>query len=388
MYKGIHSRIWQLLLCACLTMGLLTACGDSEPPATPAPPPLASELVFYGFAEDIPQSILDAFTREFGVKIHYLSYQSPEESDENIRAGKTYDVAVIENQLISPLVKDGLLAEIDFAKVPNFKNISANFRDLAIDPGNRHSVPCSYGTTGLLLRTDLVGNTPSRWADLWDPQYAGKIGLRAQPREIIGLTLLSLGYAFNSENPQELDAVLERLQELKPSMVMLDIEASDAVPKLLSGEIAILHGYAEDYQVAHEASPAVAYVLPQEGTALWGDSYAISAQSPRKHTAEVFLNFLLRPDVEAQVVNEKKYASVNDAALPLIQPEIRNDPVIFPPNQDLQNGHIILPLSPEGEKLYADLWARFTAGKPMRIATHARHEFGNSCFADAWPSAC
>ncbi len=353
-----------LLSILLLVVMLLPACDSSTPPATPAPPPLASELVLYGFAEDIPQSILEAFTREFGVKIHYLSYQSPEESDENIRAGKVYDVATIENQLISPLIKDGLLAEIDFANVPNFKNISANFRDLAIDPGNQHSIPCSYGTTGLLVRTDLVGNTLGRWADLWDPQYAGKIGLRAQPREIIGMTLSSLGYAFTSENPQELGAVLDRLLELKPSMTMMDIEADVAVPKLLSGEIAILHGYAEDYQIAHEANPAVAYVLPLEGTALWGDSYVIPANSPRKHTAEVFLNFLLRPDITAQEVNEKKYAHANEAALPLIQPEIRNDPVIYPPNQDLQNGHIILPLSPEGEKLYADLWARFTTGNP------------------------
>lgn len=353
--------LWAMLS---LLATLLAACGDSEPPATPAPPLLASELVFYGFAEDMSQSVLDAFTREFGVKIHYLSYQSPEESDENIRAGKTYDVVAIENQLISPLVKDGLLAEIDFANVPNFKNISANFRDLAFDPGNRHSIPYSYGTTGLLVRTDLVGKIPSRWADLWDPQYAGKIGLRAQPREIIGMTLSSLGYAFTSENPQELDAALERLLVLKPSIVMADYEASDAVPKLLSGEIAILHGYAEDYQIAHEANPAVAYILPEEGTALWGDSWAIPASSPRKRTAEVFINFLLRPEITAQGVNEKKYAHPNDAALPLIQPEIRNDPVIFPSNQDLQNGHIILPLSPDGEKRYADLWARFMTGNP------------------------
>lgn len=353
--------LWAMLS---LVATLLAACGDSEPPAPPAPPPLASELVFYAFAEDMPQSVLDAFAKEFGVKIHYLSYQSPEESNENIRAGQIYDVTIIENQFIPSLSKDGLLAKFDFANVPNFKNIAANFRDLAIDPGNRHSVPCSYGTTGLLVRTDLVGKTPSRWADLWDPQYAGKIGLRAQPREIIGMTLSSLGYAFTSENPQELDAVLERLRVLKPSIIMVDYEASDAVPKLLSGEIAILHGYAEDYQMAHEANPAIAYVLPEEGTALWGDSYVIPANSPRKQTAEVFINFLLRPDIAAQEVNEKKYAHPNDAALPLIQPEIRNDPVIFPSNQDLQNGHIILPLSPEGEKRYADLWARFMTGNP------------------------
>lgn len=345
---------------------LLAACDNSTPPATPVPPPLAKELVLYAFAEDWPQSVLDAFTQEFGVKIDYQPYQSPEESNENIRVGKIYDVAFLENQLIQPLVKDGLLAEIDFANVPNFKNISANFRDLAFDPGNRHSVPIDYGTTGLLVRTDLIDNAPSRWADLWNPQYAGRIGLRAQPREVIGLTLLSLGYAFDSENPQELDAALQRLLALKPAVVMLEIEASDTVPKLLSGEIAILHGYAEDYQLAHATNPAVAYILPREGTALWGDSVVIAAKSPRKHTAEIFLNFLLRPEIAAQIINEKKYAHANDAALPLVKPEIRNDPVIYPPSQDLQNGHIIQPLSPAGESLYRRVWERFLADDPHR----------------------
>ena len=354
-------RLWLAILC--LTLAGLAGC-DPGPPPAPKPPQLAKELVFYGFAEDTPRSILDAFTKEFGFKVIYLPYQSPEESNESIRAGVSYDVALLENQLIQPLIKDGLLAEIDFANVPNFKNISANFRDLAFDPGNRHSVSVDYGTTGLLLRTDLVGDALSRWADLWDPRYAGKIGFRAQPREIIGTTLLSLGHPFGSENPRELDAVLQRLLALKPSVVMVDIEASGAVSKLLDGEIAILHGYAEDFRWAHEVNPAVAYVLPEEGTALWGDSFVIAANSSRKHTAEAFINFLLRPEIAAQIVNEKKYAQANDAALPFIKPEIRNDPVIYPSSEDLRNGHIILPLSPEGEKLYADVWARFMGAKP------------------------
>jgi spermidine/putrescine-binding protein len=347
-----------------LALGLLQGCRDAEPPAKSSSPTLAKELVFSALAEDMPQWVLDAFTREFGVKIRYLPFQSPEEADENIRSGQRCDVVLIENQLVPSLINDGLLAEIDFAHVSNFKYISANFRDLALDPGNRHSVPGSYGTTGLVVRTDLVGTGLNRWADLWKPQYAGKIGLRAQPREIIGMTLTSLGYAFASENPRELAEVRQRLLELKPAVVLLDIEADDAVRKLLNGEIAILHGYAEDFQEAHAGNPAVSYILPKEGTALWGESYAIVAGSPEKYTAELLINFLLRPEITARIIEEKKYAHPNDAALPLVKPEIRNDPVIFPPNQDLENGAIILPLSPAGKKLYADIWARFLAGTP------------------------
>ncbi len=131
------------------------------------------------------------------------------------------------------------------------------------------------------------------------------------------------------------------------------------MPKLVSGEIAILHGYAEDFRLARKANPAVAYILPQEGTALWGDSYVITANSPNKRTAETLINFMLRPEIAALDVNESGYGHPNEAAWPLIDPEIRNDPVVYPRNEDLQNGHLILSLSPEGKKRYAELWADF-----------------------------
>jgi spermidine/putrescine transport system substrate-binding protein len=339
---------------------VLGACGDPQPaaPPAPAPAPLAAEVVFLGYAEDVPESILETFSRESGVKVRYEGYQSPEEAAESIRGGGDYDLAAVENQLVPALVAAGLLAEIDRAHVPNFNNISAAFRDLAIDPGNRYSVPDSYGTTGLLVRTDLVGEGPRLWADLWDPAYAGRIGLRAQPREVIGLTLVSLGQAFNSESPQALEAACQRLQALRPAAVLVDIEAEQAVPRLLSGELAILHGYAEDYRLAHAANPAVSYVLPGEGTALWGDSFVVPARSRRQRTAAELLNFLLRADIAAIQINEKAYAQPNDAAQPLVEPAIRDDPVIYPPMQRLKDAHITLPLSPEGERRYAEVWAR------------------------------
>ncbi len=364
MFMTALSHTWRLLICGWLAISLLAACSDSKPTANPAPPPLAKELVFYNWVDDMPQSVLDIFTKEYGVKVDYQTFQSQEEAIENIRAGKKYDVVVLENDFILGLTADNLVAEIDFRNVPNFKNVSANFRDLATDPGNQHTIPYHYGTAGLVVRTDLIGNNVTRWADLWDPRYAGKIALRSQPREIIAFTLLSLGYSLNSENPQELEAALNRLLELRQSIVFVDVEAASAVPKLLSGKVAILQGWAEDYKLAQETNPSVAYVLPEEGTTLWGDGFVILANSPAKYTAEVFINFLLRPEISAQIVNEKKYATANEAAHSLIKPEIRNDPATFPPVALLNKSHFYTPLSPQGEKLYADIWTRFMNGKP------------------------
>jgi spermidine/putrescine-binding protein len=94
---------------------------------------------------------------------------------------------------------------------------------------------------------------------------------------------------------------------------------------------------------------------------LWGDNFVIPANSPRKHTAEVFLNFLLRPEISGRIANENYYPMANEAATPFIDPEILNNPVIYPSNKDLRNAEILLPLSAEGEKLYAEIWERFVA---------------------------
>jgi spermidine/putrescine transport system substrate-binding protein len=279
-----------------------------------------------------------------------------------LRAGNTYDVVLLDYDNIPPLAADNFLATIDYHNIPNFKNISPNFRDLAFDPGNEHSVPFGYGTTGLVVRSDLVKTPITRWADLWDSRYAGKVAVRALAPEFIGVALKSLGYPLNSEDPQQLEATLQHMLDLKP--IIVDDETDKAIPTLLSGEAVIMVGWGNDALTAIEENKAITYILPEEGTLLWGDALVIPANSPNKYTAELFLNFLLRPEISAQIVNEIQYANANEAAYPLINPEIFNDPIIFPSAETIQKADWYMPLSPVGEKLYADIWRRFLAGKP------------------------
>lgn len=353
------------VLAILLGFGLLIGCGSqtASPPPTPKATALAGELVFYDWADDVPQSILDAFTQEYGVKVEYLVYESQEEAIENLRSGQRYDVVVMESRFIPTLGRAGLLAELDHHNLLNLKNISANFRDLIYDPGNRYSVPFNWGTTGLVVRSDLAAEPVTRWADLWDPRYAGRIGIWVgQRREVVALTLKSLGYSANSERPAELEAALKRLLELKPRLIVLeDFDLASSVGVMTSGKVVIAMGYAKDVLWGREMNQSIAYVLPEEGALLWGDNFVIPANSPRKHVAELFLNFLLRPEIGAQIANENLYATPNEAAWPFIKPEILGDPVINPPADALKDAEIIMPLSPQGQKLYDDLWSRFMA---------------------------
>jgi len=370
----MHSQQWYARLASwyvAVWLGLIgvvaalsASCGGMPPAATPAMPTFAKQLVLYNWEGDLPQQVLDAFQQEYGIKIDYQTYESQEEAIANLRAGRVYDVVTMESRFIPLLVKEQLLAEVNYRNVPNFKNISPNFRDLVYDPDNRHAIPYNWGTTGLVVRSDLVQSPITRWADLWDPRYAGRVAIwSGQPREVIALTLKSLGYSANSVNSAELGAALAALLKLKPQVIFIeDFSLVDSSELLASGRAVIAMGYAGDVLASRKKNSNIAYILPDEGALVWGDTFVIPINSPNQSTAELFLNFILRPEVNAQIANENQYATPNQAARPFIDPDILSDPVIFPSNSALKNAELILPLDETGQKLYDDLWTQFMDG--------------------------
>lgn len=120
-------------------------------------------------------------------------------------------------------------------------------------------------------------------------------------------------------------------------------------------------GYAGDVIDGQKQEPSIAYVLPKEGPLLWNDNFIIPATSPHKIQAELFVIFLLLPNINAEITNIKGYATANEAAKRYIHREVLDNPVIYPTEATLQNADLILPLSSQGQKLYDEIWARFLA---------------------------
>ncbi len=141
-----------------------------------------------------------------------------------------------------------------------------------------------------------------------------------------------------------------------------DIDAGSAAKALCSGQVVIAMAYALDVKDARETCSRVDFIFPEEGALLWTDTWVIPRASRNKLAAETFMNFALRPEVSAQLVEGSAFATPNDAALPLISPDLLNDPMIFPPRKALERAEIILPLTPDGERRYQDLWERLMAG--------------------------
>lgn len=351
-----------------LTLILFAACGGPTPtslPPTSTPLPLAKKLILYNWRDYMPEGVLDAFEKEYGTTVVIRTYDSQDEAYENITNGTVaYDLAVIEYDLLPLLINDNLLAEIDFNHIPNFGNISADFRDLAYDPGNHHSIPYNWGTSGLIVRSDLVDIPITKWADLWAPSFTGKIALHNEPTEIISIALLSLGYPLNSEDPVQLEEALAHLRVLRNSVIFIPSDPQNTLDILKSGHITIVQGWNGDALLAQEEYPLIQYVLPEEGTMLWGDSFVISAHSPNRYTAEVFLNFILRPEISAQIVETYRYPSANESAKKFLDPALLNNPLVYPPRDYLVSNSFYIPLSEKAQKLYENIWNRFLEGNP------------------------
>lgn len=346
-----------------LILSLFAACTNSSLPTATPLPPLADELVFYYWANYFPQSVLDDFTREYGVKVRYAVFDSHEEAAKKIRAGDAYDVVIIAPEFIPELVAARALAPINYQRVPNFMNITANFRDLYYDPNNTYSIPFQWGTTGLLVRTDLVQKPISHWADLWEPAFAGKVALWPIPRSLIPIALKKLGYAANSENPQELEAALQQLLKLKKNAFLISTQIPSIVSVLETDQAAIGYGWTYDALTAENSKLPIKYILPEEGTLLWGENYVLPASSKHQATAELFLNYVLRPEVSAKIINENHSAVPNEPAIPQVLPTLRSDPNLFPPPESLKNAELTLPLSPQGQQLWDRIWERFMAAQ-------------------------
>ena len=354
------------LVWGCLFVLLLAGCDRDSRGDKPAAP--ARELIFYSWADDLPPSLIEAFSKEFEATVVYRTYESSEEAVRNLRSGAVVDVAVIENQFIPELVADGTIAALEHRNLPNLQHLSENFRELVFDPGNRYSVTFNWGLTALLVRDDLTPLRPTRWADLWDPRLAGRVQVWDLQRPLVGMALKSLGYSINSENPAELDQALERLVQLKARARTGGYVPSVAEAALADGRTAVIYGYSGDLLRARARHLKVSFVVPAEGAIQWTDNFVVPATSTRKPLAEAFINFLLRPENSARIVNEQHYPTANEAATPFIRPDFRNDPAMFPSRQEMLRAEVLMPLSREGQQRHDRVWQRYLAAPGLAPA--------------------
>ncbi len=304
---------------------------------------LADELSVYNWEDYIDEQILRDYEERYGVRIVYDTYASNEDLLTKLQAGASgYDVIFPSDYMVSQMIELGLLAEIDVSAMPNFANIGAEFKDPPYDPGNRFCIPYQWGMTGIAYRNGRFAEPPDSWAYLFDPAKLAAlapdgINVLNDQRELLSAALFYLGYSPNTTDRTELEAARDVILAAKPYWKTFNSEDYYST-LMVSDEIVLSHAWSGDAAQAYWATYDEAtgegnwlFTVPQEGAVRYQDNVCIPANSKRQATAQHFMNYLMEPEVAAAITNFTFYPSPNEAAKAFIEPDILNNPGIYPP---------------------------------------------------------
>lgn len=327
----------------------------------------SNELYVYNWGEYIDDSVIQQFEEETGIKVTYDMFETNEEMYPIIEAGAVnYDVVCPSDYMIQKMVENNLLAELNYDNIPHIKNIDEQYLKSAesFDPGNKYSVPYTWGTVGILYNTKLIEErglpVPDSWDDLWDPAYKGEILMQDSVRDAFMVALKSLGYSMNTENLQELQEARQLLIAQKPLVQAYVID--QVRDKMIGGEAAIgviYSGemlYIQEEVAAQELDYSLEYVIPEEGTNLWIDGWVIPAGARNKENAEKWIDFLCRPDIALKNFEYITYATPNKAAKDMLDEETQANKAVFPDAEQLINCEVFKYLGDETDAIYNNLW--------------------------------
>lgn len=364
MKLGIHFRysLMILALAACLVV----SCTANAP--TPAVTEVAEvvqlsgrELRMYNYDTYIDPAILESFQEQYDIKIQYAIFETQEQMYESLQGGGTsYDLVVVTDYLVPSMISEGLLSPLEKENIPNFENISADFISPAFDPGNRYCVPYLWGTIGIGYNSQVVKQAPTSWLDIFNSQHIGRVALLDDYRAQMGIFLLQLGYSPNTTDPVQ---IAEMQTFIKGYQDRVHTVAADTGQDLLSsGEVDLVVEYNGDILQLQAENPIYQYTIPQEGSILWVDSICIPSNATNHELAETFINFLLEPQVGAALANYTRYSTPNEAALPFINPEDRDNTALYPSDELRRKLFLIVDVSESVNQFYETAWSNILAG--------------------------
>lgn len=352
---------------AALTGMALSGCGWTLAEVRPATRPRGAkdELHIYTWSSYVDDPLLENFRTQTGIRVIPAIFNSNETMLATFQAGKgvIYSVIYPSDYKVAEMIEKGFLSELDHSRLLGIENILPKFQNPAYDPGNRHSIPISWGTTGLIYNANQLDPGPEDWDYLWHNQQklTRRITLLDDVREVLGAALKSLGYSYNTTNPDEIKQAYEKLVELKPAITNFTTDGWRE--RLLAGDLYLAMAYSADAVRLMRENPGLPlkYVVPKSGASLWSDTMVIPKTSPNPDAAYAWINFMLQPAIAVDVTERLFFATPNQAAYDQLPAPLRDDQSLFPPDEIIDICEPIVPVDPVTTDLYDQYWTRLTS---------------------------
>ncbi len=345
------------IICLLMVCLLVTGCGVTLTGCKK----YDSEINVYNWGEfisdgtDGSMNVIAEFEAKYNIKVNYTTYETNETLYNILNSSNSsYDVIIPSDYMIEKLIAEGLVQEINFDNIPNYKNIMDEYKGMDFDPENKYSVPYSWGVVALGYNKSMVNGEIKGFSDLWRKDLEGNILMFNNSRDAMAIAMQLTGGNPTNATKEDIDKAYEKLLEQKPlvkkyvmDMVFSELEGSQAaIAPYYAGDIYTMMGNNED----------LAYCLPEEGSNLFVDSMCIPTCAKNKDGAEKFINFMLEAEVAKANAEYIGYSTPNKAAFDILPEEIKNNELIYPPQEYLSKCYTFANLS---EDVYTYMQEKF-----------------------------
>ncbi len=350
-------KILSIILCAAMLCALTTGIAGCSGGGAES----KGEVNVYNWGEYIAagqdglMDVCEEFEKETGIKVNYTTYETNEELYSMLKQSNvSYDVIVPSEYMISKLIKENMLQELNFDNIPNYANLDERFKTLAGDPEGKYTVCYNWGVTAIVYDKTKVENKPRDWDALWDETLEGEILMFNNSRDAMAIAMQLCGIDPSKCTKEDVDKATEKLKEQKP---LLKKYVMDQVFNEMEGsQSAIAPYYAGDIAMMMEENEDLDYCLPESGSNLFYDAFCIPTCSKNKENAEAFINFMHKPEIAAENCKYLRYGTPNTKAIELLDDEIKNSELTFPSEDYLKKCYVFADVD---EDVYAYMQEKF-----------------------------
>jgi putrescine transport system substrate-binding protein len=357
-----------------LATAALTGCGSGHQGAD------AKVLNIYNWSDYIGKNTLAKFESATGIRVVYDTYDADETLEAKMMAGDSgYDVVSTSTDFFSRQIKAGIYQKLDRSKLSNWNNLDPHVLQVeaSADPGNQYAMPYLRHVNGFAYNVDMIR---ARMADapldsldmIFKPQIIARfadcgVTLLDSAEDVLQLALNYLHLDPNTTNVQDYKRAERLLLTVRPYIRAFD--SSEYMNGLGNKEFCISMSWSGDYAAARARAKAagvdvnLAFTVPKEGANASFDALLIPVDAPHPDAAHKFLNFILQPQVIAEITNEIHYGNDNLASTPYVDPQILNDPAIYPTPATESRLYESVEVNPALERIRTRTWTRIKTAR-------------------------
>ena len=348
----MKKKLLSLIVITAMLVTMLAGCGSKSSEGK------NGELNIFIWTEYVPDSVIEKFEKETGIKVNVSTYSSNEDMLAKVKSESegTYDIVQPSDYMVEQMASQGMLEELKTEELKNLSNIGESYLNPSYDPGNKYSVPYQGGVAGIAVNTSKVKKDITSYDDLFDSSLKNSIVALDDYRAVIGMTARSMGYSMNETDPAILSKIQDKLLTLKNNVKLYDSDSPKSA--LISGDCTVGYVWSAEIALAMEENPDIKVVYPTEGAYLFMDNWAIPKGAKNYDNAMKFIDFMLDAENAQMVLEEFPYLSPNTKAVEAMGDDYSKNEAKNPPAEVIKKGEYVKNLDADTLKIYDEMWTK------------------------------